>query len=240
MNWNDDTWKEPPGSRCKVAFIFKGIKRSGLSAPAAPPSRHAYSASGPLGQCWASVFSLRAPGKPELTPHTAPCCHPTGVVFCRETFSLALHLTKHKVHSSKRPRAACKLACDLTALPTKKFRIYVHPNSHCISQRCAHLNSLDPFENTNLKNLGPYIHTCERTEGNRSIHVQNEHLFSFSLGKLVLHCQFSGMGNIQANCKTADFLYWGKKKNDSNKSLSCSINYKRKSWKLTSCIFVSH
>lgn len=193
-----------------MAFIFKGIKRSGLSAPAASPSRPAYSASRPLGHCWASVFSLGALGKLEPAPYPAPCRQlPTRVVLCRETSYLALHRTEHKVHSSKRPRAACKLACDLTELCTKKFRVSVRPNSHCFSQMCTP-KSPDPFENTNLKSLGPYIHTCKHTKGNGSIHVRNEHLFSFSLGKLVLYHQFSGMANMQTNWQSSKNVCLGK------------------------------
>lgn len=87
----------------------------------------------PLGQLRASwkhrVFSHVAPGKSKCPSHTASQS-PTKTLLCSEgklcityDFCITLH----------RQQQAQGAACDLMGLCTKKLRICMHPNSHCIS-----------------------------------------------------------------------------------------------------------
>lgn len=109
------------------------------------------------------------PGSPNAHPtqlHTVS--HQDTALLRRETLHYIWGNTLH------RQQQAQGAACDLMGLCTKKLRICMHPNSHCISL-------LRSFWKCQPSSFGPYIHTCKHEEDNRSIHRRNKHLYSFSL-----------------------------------------------------------
>lgn len=187
--------------------------------------------SSPLGQ-------LGACSRPrERRAHTAPCCHPPRHRAARKG-SILLHITckgTRYMCSHKHPGSAC----DLMALCTTKFRIWVHPNPHCISLLRILLKTPD-FK---VWLQGPYLQARKRQQIK---HRRNKHLHSFTLRTLIFQpvrkdpmlcstiqtTQTVGTADpmeLEAHhfiAKQQKCSFW--KKSSINQNICCSINYSGK------------
>lgn len=196
MSWNSDTLFEVQYCPCAQdlkAFISSGLNAAwrelGLPHQWYLPSRPRYSASPPrvtpkssgTTQSQLQTQDLQPGGTQKArmpTPHSS-VQSATQTPSCWEGKHFTLHYIRGNTLSTQQQALRNCMWFNGTA--------YREIQDLCASQFPLHFtgvctpNSLDPFEKANLTSFGPYIHPCKHTEGNRSIHRRNKHLYSFSL-----------------------------------------------------------